>query len=95
MWTPNITTPVVKMLSHRGPVNAVAFDPSGHYMATAGGVHVGGGGGGAGLSAVCVDACVRSCVCKECMKKIVTSDTCSLSHLHLNEIASFALSTPH
>lgn len=36
MWTPNITTPVVKMLSHRGPVNAVAFDPSGHYMASAG-----------------------------------------------------------
>eukprot|EP00983_Pelagomonas_calceolata_P123811 1161046-Pelagomonas_calceolata.AAC.7 len=35
MWTPNITTPVVKMLSHRGPVNAVAFDPSGHYMASA------------------------------------------------------------
>jgi hypothetical protein len=36
MWTPNITTPVVKLLSHRGPVNALAFDPSGHYMATAG-----------------------------------------------------------
>ena len=36
MWTPNITTPVVKMLCHRGPVNAVAFDLSGHYMVTAG-----------------------------------------------------------
>lgn len=38
MWTPNISTPVVKMLCHRGPVNALAFDPSGHYMVTAGGL---------------------------------------------------------
>lgn len=37
MWTPNITTPVVRMLCHRGPVTAVAFDPLGHYMVTAGG----------------------------------------------------------
>ncbi|PNW74954.1 hypothetical protein CHLRE_12g502800v5 [Chlamydomonas reinhardtii] len=36
MWTPNITTPVVKMLCHQGPVTALAVDPSGTYMATAG-----------------------------------------------------------
>jgi hypothetical protein len=36
MWTPNITTPVVKMLCHRGPVKAVAVDPTGHQMVTAG-----------------------------------------------------------
>lgn len=39
MWTPNITTPVVKMLCHRGPINALAFDVSGHYMVTAGKLH--------------------------------------------------------
>lgn len=36
MWTPNITTPVVKMLCHQGPITAMAVDPSGTYMATAG-----------------------------------------------------------
>jgi U3 small nucleolar RNA-associated protein 7 len=36
MWTPNMGTPVVKMLCHRGPVKAVAFDTTGHYMVTAG-----------------------------------------------------------
>lgn len=36
MWTPNITTPVVKMLCHRGPINALAYDPTGRYMVTAG-----------------------------------------------------------
>lgn len=36
LWTPNITTPVVKMLCHRGAVNALAFDASGRYMVTAG-----------------------------------------------------------
>lgn len=36
MWTPNITTPVVKMLTHKGPVTAVAVDPTGHQMVTAG-----------------------------------------------------------
>jgi len=36
MWTPNITSPVVRMLCHRGPVTAVAFDPMGNYMVTAG-----------------------------------------------------------
>ena len=36
MWTPNMTTPVVKMLCHRATVTALAFDLTGHYMATAG-----------------------------------------------------------
>eukprot|EP00873_Tetraselmis_striata_P008187 jgi/Tetstr1/428451/TSEL_018464.t1 len=36
MWTPNITTPVVKLLTHRGPVRALAVDPTGRFMATAG-----------------------------------------------------------
>jgi hypothetical protein len=34
---PHLTTPVVKMLCHRGPVNALAYDTTGHYMVTAGG----------------------------------------------------------
>jgi len=36
MWTPNITTPVVKMLCHHGPVRAIAVDPTGHHLVTAG-----------------------------------------------------------
>uniref|UniRef100_A0A7S0WQI7 BING4 C-terminal domain-containing protein n=1 Tax=Chlamydomonas leiostraca TaxID=1034604 RepID=A0A7S0WQI7_9CHLO len=36
MWTPNITTPVVKMLCHRGAISALAFDLTGRYMVTAG-----------------------------------------------------------
>ncbi|KAL6059844.1 putative U3 small nucleolar RNA-associated protein 7 [Balamuthia mandrillaris] len=36
MWTPNMTTPVVKMLCHRGPVTALAIHNNGHYMATSG-----------------------------------------------------------
>eukprot|EP00878_Enallax_costatus_P038910 GHUV01044402.1.p1 GENE.GHUV01044402.1~~GHUV01044402.1.p1 ORF type:complete len:145 (+),score=17.92 GHUV01044402.1:184-618(+) len=36
MWTPNITTPVVKMLCHRGAVKALAVDPTGHHLVTAG-----------------------------------------------------------
>eukprot|EP00798_Chlamydomonas_sp_ICE-L_P015753 gene15753-21876_t len=36
MWTPNINKPVVKMLCHRGAVNALAVDPSGVHMVTAG-----------------------------------------------------------
>ncbi|KAI8476944.1 MAG: WD40-repeat-containing domain protein [Monoraphidium minutum] len=36
MWTPNITSPVVKMLTHRGAVTAVAVDPTGHQLVTAG-----------------------------------------------------------
>jgi len=36
MWTPNLSEPVVKMLCHRGPVNAVAVDVAGRHMVTAG-----------------------------------------------------------
>ncbi|GFR46860.1 hypothetical protein Agub_g8501 [Astrephomene gubernaculifera] len=36
MWTPNLTTPAVKMLCHKGPVTALAVDPGGNYLATAG-----------------------------------------------------------
>ncbi|KAK9916905.1 hypothetical protein WJX75_008601 [Coccomyxa subellipsoidea] len=36
MWTPNVTTAVVKMLCHRGPVRAVATDAQGQHMVTAG-----------------------------------------------------------
>ena len=36
LWTPNMHEPVVKMLSHKGPVNAIAIDRSGRYMATSG-----------------------------------------------------------
>lgn len=36
MWSPNMSTPLVSMLCHRGPVNAVAFDSEGLHMVTAG-----------------------------------------------------------
>ncbi|KAF3911499.1 hypothetical protein ABW20_dc0107234 [Dactylellina cionopaga] len=36
LWSPNVTTPLVKMLCHKGPVRAVAVDREGHYMATVG-----------------------------------------------------------
>ncbi|BDA41031.1 WD repeat-containing protein 46 [Coccomyxa sp. Obi] len=36
MWTPNVTTAVVKMLCHRGPVRALATDAQGMHMVTAG-----------------------------------------------------------
>ncbi|KAK9822240.1 hypothetical protein WJX81_004686 [Elliptochloris bilobata] len=36
MWTPNITTPVVKLLCHKGPVRALAVDLSGRHLVTAG-----------------------------------------------------------
>lgn len=40
LWSPNMTTPHVKLLAHRGPVSAIAIDPSEHsagrYCATAG-----------------------------------------------------------
>ena len=36
MWTPNLSTPAVKMLCHYGPVRAIAVDQSGRYMATSG-----------------------------------------------------------
>ncbi|CAL5021803.1 unnamed protein product [Urochloa decumbens] len=36
MWKPTSVKPLVTMLCHHGPVTAVAFDRSGHLMATAG-----------------------------------------------------------
>lgn len=36
MWTPNITTPVVRMLCHHGPVRSLAVDGQGRHMVTTG-----------------------------------------------------------
>jgi U3 small nucleolar RNA-associated protein 7 len=36
MWTPNMTVPAVKMLTHVGAVTALAIDPTGHQLVTAG-----------------------------------------------------------
>lgn len=36
LWSPNMTTPLVKMLCHRGPIKALAIDHAGRYMATSG-----------------------------------------------------------
>ncbi|KAK6097150.1 putative U3 small nucleolar RNA-associated protein 7 [Batrachochytrium dendrobatidis] len=36
MWSPTMSSPLVKMLCHNGPVFAMAIDKSGTYMATSG-----------------------------------------------------------
>ncbi|EEB09686.1 U3 snoRNP-associated protein Utp7 [Schizosaccharomyces japonicus yFS275] len=36
LWAPTSTTPLVKMLCHRGPIRDVAIDREGKYMVTAG-----------------------------------------------------------
>ena len=36
MWSPNSTTPLVKILAHRGPVKSLAVDREGRYMVTTG-----------------------------------------------------------
>jgi U3 small nucleolar RNA-associated protein 7 len=38
LWTPNLPTPHVKLLAHRGPVRSLAIDTNqqGYYMATSG-----------------------------------------------------------
>lgn len=36
LWSPNMSTPLVKMQCHRGPVTSIAIGHSGQYMATAG-----------------------------------------------------------
>jgi len=37
LWSPNMGTPLVKMLAHRGPIRAIAMDPrDGVYVASAG-----------------------------------------------------------
>jgi U3 small nucleolar RNA-associated protein 7 len=35
-WSPSMSTPLVKMLCHKGPVQAISIDNGGNYMATAG-----------------------------------------------------------
>ncbi|KAL8806385.1 MAG: hypothetical protein Q9200_005065 [Gallowayella weberi] len=36
LWSPNSTTPLVKLLAHRGPVRSTSVDRSGHYMVSTG-----------------------------------------------------------
>lgn len=36
IWSPNSTTPLVKMLPHRGPVRSLAMDREGRYMVSTG-----------------------------------------------------------
>ncbi|KAG8531132.1 uncharacterized protein KY384_004490 [Bacidia gigantensis] len=36
LWSPNSTTPLVKMLAHRGPVRSMAVDREGRYMVATG-----------------------------------------------------------
>ena len=36
LWSPNSTTPLVKLLTHKGPVRAIAIDRGGRYMVSAG-----------------------------------------------------------
>lgn len=36
MWSPNMSTPLVKMMCHRGPITDIAIDRGGYYMATSG-----------------------------------------------------------
>ncbi|KAI4241799.1 MAG: hypothetical protein L6R40_004345 [Gallowayella cf. fulva] len=36
LWSPNSTTPLVKLLAHRGPVRSASIDRSGHYMVSTG-----------------------------------------------------------
>ena len=36
MWSPTVSTPLVKLLCHKGPVLSLAVDDSGLYLATAG-----------------------------------------------------------
>ena len=32
MWSPNMSSPVVKMLCHKRPVTSIAIDPGGWYV---------------------------------------------------------------
>ncbi|XP_054663652.1 WD repeat-containing protein 46 [Grus americana] len=36
LWSPNVSEPLVRMLCHRGALRALAVDPTGTYMASAG-----------------------------------------------------------
>ena len=39
LWSPNMTTPLVKMFTHHGPVRSLVIDREGRYMVTAGADH--------------------------------------------------------
>jgi U3 small nucleolar RNA-associated protein 7 len=39
LWSPNMSTPLVKMFTHHGPVRSLAIDREGRYMVTAGADH--------------------------------------------------------
>ncbi len=32
LWSPNVTSPLVKIMAHKGPVTALALDPTGKYL---------------------------------------------------------------
>ena len=36
LWSPNSTTPLVKLLAHRGPVRSIDIDREGRYMVSTG-----------------------------------------------------------
>ena len=36
MWSPTMSTPLVKMFCHRGPLTAIAVEKNGNHMVTAG-----------------------------------------------------------
>ncbi|EMR10616.1 hypothetical protein PNEG_01319 [Pneumocystis murina B123] len=36
LWSPNLSTPLVKILSHRGPITALSIDREGRYMVSSG-----------------------------------------------------------
>ena len=36
LWAPSMSNALVKMLCHKGPINSIAIDRSGTYMATSG-----------------------------------------------------------
>jgi U3 small nucleolar RNA-associated protein 7 len=36
LWSPTMSSPLVKILCHKGPIQSLAVDASGYYMATAG-----------------------------------------------------------
>ena len=35
LWSPSVTSPLVKVQCHRGPVTCLAVDQGGHHMVTA------------------------------------------------------------
>lgn len=39
LWSPNISTPLVKMFTHHGPVRSLAIDREGRFMVSAGSDH--------------------------------------------------------